>query len=59
MSVVKLITDEGMDDTAELWLFLMSVFKKSPLSQAEKIGVIEFVKHEILADMLVSFQEEK
>ena len=45
---------ETMDSFAELWYRVMTEVRKSPLSQAEKIGVLEYIKHDILTDMMAS-----
>jgi hypothetical protein len=59
MSVVQLVDLDPLDDTAKLWRSLMTIIKESPLSQAEKLGTLEFIKHEILTDMLTASRTTK
>jgi predicted component of type VI protein secretion system len=49
---MKLVDPEPLDDMGKLWRSMMTLMRSSPLSQAEKLGILEFVKHEILNDML-------
>jgi hypothetical protein len=54
MSVVNLVDPEPLDDTAKFWRAIMTLCNTSPLSQAEKLGTLEFIKHEIMTDMLAN-----
>lgn len=49
---MQFIDPEPLDDHGKLWRAIMTIMRTSPLSQAEKLGIIEFIKHEMLTDML-------
>lgn len=51
---MQFVDPEPLDDHGKLWRAIMTIMRTSPLSQAEKLGIIEFIKHEILTDMLSS-----
>lgn len=53
-SVARLVNPEPLDDFGKMWLYLMRGIDNSPLSQAEKLGCLEFVKHEMLTRMMAS-----
>ncbi len=52
MSVVHLVDPDELDTTAKLWRSIMNTVELSPLSMAEKLGILEYVKHEIMTRML-------
>lgn len=52
MSNVQVIDLEPLDDFGKLWGALRDIVNNSPLTRAEKIGIMESVKHEILAELL-------
>lgn len=53
MSNVRIIDPEPLDDFGKLWGVLRDIVNNSPLSRAEKIGILEVVKHEVLAEHLL------
>jgi len=52
MSNVQVIDPEPLDNFGKLWGALRDIVNNSPLTRAEKIGIIENVKHEILTELL-------
>jgi hypothetical protein len=50
MSSVQIIDPVPLDDFCKLWVALRTIVNSSPLSRAEKIGIMENILTELLAD---------